>query len=314
MNRRAHPNFAERSDRRSFTLTELLVAIGIIAVIAAVTVVGIRQVSAEARLSSAVNSVTAALDSGRAMALKNNKPVLVVFRPRLTDNNNEQFVEAVLAEWTGESYPFAVGSTALVVDRFAPIPDIRPRDLPKGIKVAGPEYRTNADDTWLTQPHLPAIDQDTPTTAGNEAHGFLLGVMYDSDGTVVTGNSQSDSDYVFVDFNDDFEEALTGNDIDGDGDDGQQHHDSMAAPYNYDGNTPTNSAALTALFRLRWENDEPYVTSMPFLAVFDSREARDFYDTTGWNSFNARQSDLNDFINENADRIHFNRYTGVVLR
>ena len=82
--------------RRAFTLTELLVAIAIIGILAAITVVGIRAISKDAKLASGKNTVMAVLANARARAIKDNRIVLVAFRPRLV-GENKQIVEAVLA-------------------------------------------------------------------------------------------------------------------------------------------------------------------------------------------------------------------------
>ena len=89
--------------RFGFTLTELLVAIGIIAVLASITAIAVRAISKDARQASGVNAVTAALSNARALAMKNNELVLVVFRPRRATVNT-QYVEVVFCEWTGETY------------------------------------------------------------------------------------------------------------------------------------------------------------------------------------------------------------------
>ena len=67
-------------------------------------------------------------------------------------------------------------------------------------------------------------------------------------------------------------------------------------------------------------DDEPFVVIAPFLAVYDDDEARELGDTANWDDPQIYQQDLvglpNDpgYITENANRIHFNRYTGVVMR
>ena len=83
--------------RQAFTLTELLVVIGVIAVLATLTLISTKAISAGARVSSAVNTVTAALDNGRALAMRRNAVVLVAFRPRFDRNRTDQVVEVVTA-------------------------------------------------------------------------------------------------------------------------------------------------------------------------------------------------------------------------
>ncbi|MHC4989981.1 MAG: pilus assembly FimT family protein, partial [Planctomycetota bacterium] len=64
--------------RHAFTLTELLVAIGIIAVLGTLTIVGVRAIAKDARLSSAQNAISAALDNARGLAMKENTVVAAV--------------------------------------------------------------------------------------------------------------------------------------------------------------------------------------------------------------------------------------------
>ena len=110
-----------------------------------------------APLAIKANSVKAALDNARAMAMKNNTIVLVVFRPRLEGvHKQKQEVDIYTAKWTGESILNLNGAN--VVDRFVPIPPIVVRTIPAGIKIAAPFYGDNEDEVWITQSHLPAID------------------------------------------------------------------------------------------------------------------------------------------------------------
>ena len=73
-------------------------------------------------------------------------------------------------------------------------------------------------------------------------------------------------------------------------------------------------------FEQKFQGDEPFVDVIPFLAVFDDDEVREIYDTTQWlnppNSDAAqnRLDDLTEYITQKADRMHFNRYTGVVMK
>ena len=70
--------FVRRSNR-AFTLIELLVVMGILVVLAVLTGIGVSQISREARLSSGVNQVIAALGSARSYAIQNNTTVLLAF-------------------------------------------------------------------------------------------------------------------------------------------------------------------------------------------------------------------------------------------
>jgi type II secretory pathway pseudopilin PulG len=297
---------------RSFTLVELVVAMGVIVVIASLTLVAVRQVARNSRQASGVNAVMASLDNARALAMKENKIVLVVYRPRF-DGPNEMYVEAVLAEWTGQTAFITAGCAGFanptIVDRFVPVQNITPRRLPRGIKVASPLYGSGVDENlnptantqiWATQPNLPTINQEDGI---GEPPGALIGVMYGPDGATVSRNSQTDSHRIFVDFNNDFAQRLHGFD------------------YDYFGSTPPCNPNIH--FQQIYEVDEPMVEITPFLAVYDDDEARSLR-AGDWTDFNQYTRDLTGpfvqnlnniaYIDQRADRIHFNRYTGVAMK
>ncbi len=265
---------SSRTSGGGFTLIELLVAMGVIAVLAVLTLMSMRGIANDARMASATNTVKAALDNARALAMKKNTIVLVVFRPRLEGvHKQKQEVDVYTAKWTGESFLNLNGAN--VVDRFVPIPAIVVRTIPAGIKVAAPRYGADEDDVWNTQSHLPAID---PQAGAGEVRGKLIAVMYGPDGTTITRNSQSDSNQIFVDFNNDGLQLLNGD--------------------------PNDQAS---------EDDEPFLAMAPFLAVYDDDEARELK-TLDWS--NSAQGEANyqleltgqlGYITQFADRIHFNR-------
>jgi prepilin-type N-terminal cleavage/methylation domain-containing protein len=289
---------------RAFTLAELLVAMAIIAVLASVTVVSARGITKDAKLSSGVNAVAAALDNARAMAMKNNRIVLVAFRARF-DGRNEQVIEAVTAQWSGVSYPLDLNGDNIidtVVDRFTPISDVPPRELPKGIKIAAPLYGGDVDFAWTSSTDLPAVEFAV------EAAGVVIASMYAPDGTLITQNPTSDSTRVFVDFNNDGYQRQAGGDFSNYGSDFPDN-----ANYCYLGNDNWGSP-LVHYFCQANADDEPYLTMAPFLAVFDDDTAREQYDTTQWSDGQVRRDNLTFYISRSADRIHFNRYTGVVMR
>jgi len=301
--------------RGGFTLAELLVVIAIIAILSTTTLFAVGRMARDARLSTATNTLVATLDNARTLAIRENRSVLVVFRPRLVPGGNEQYVEIVTTVWSGESYiwppPPAGPVYRPVIDRFVPAGDVRPRALPVGIKVAAPRYYVGGNDaTWETQVHLPSA---TPGGGPGDRVGALLGVMFDARGRVVTKNSLSGtgSNQQWVDFNDDGLHRVRGVD--------------------YDYTNPSNfpSGAFGALFDQvansnlddNGEFDEPYVTTAVFLAVFDDDRAREFR-IENW-SLNGTGNLLNNYneligndgwITRNSDRLQFNRYTGVVMR
>ena len=296
--------------RGAFTLTELLVAIGIIAVLAALTALSIRGIAKDARMASSGNTLIAALDNARALAMKENRLVMVVFRPRW-DGPRHQYIELVTCTWAGESAR-NTNATTIVVDRFVPIPDAAVRRLSTGVKISGPRFgetgaSQNYDKVWVTQVHLPGIDK---ASGVGEFPGAMLAVMYGPDGATRTRNAQSCADRFFVDFNLDHRQRdrTTG---------------SSYIDYDYDPGG-TGSPSWNSYFEQDFEDDEPYITFAPFLAVFDDDEARELR-TSDWNteneyaelvgSYNPASPYYNrGFITDNSDRIHFNRYTGVAMK
>lgn len=317
MRRRVPPNPMRRAAHRAFTLTELLVVMGLIAVLALLTTIAVRGIARDARLSSAKNAVVAALDTARSQAMKHNAIVMVVFRPRLAGDGREMYVEAVTAKWTGDTVagtlPDCGGGSmpcgVHVVDRFVPVQGIAPRRLPVGIKVAGPRYLESTvdasgtlvdrDEFWATQVHLPAIDPASPLGPPSEVPGAMIAVMYAPDGTTITANAQSDSSRSFVDFNDD----------------GLQQDGLIGGAYDYSTSIPN-----CCYLEQRFEDDEPFLTFVPFLSVYDDDAARERRSTTWTNNaqgladYEAELIGPNGFITRFADPIHFNRYTGVVMQ
>ncbi len=284
---------------RAFTLTELLIVMGVIAVLSVLTLVSVQAIINDARLASATNVVTAALDNARALAMKNNRNVLMVFRPRL-EGGESVVVDIVACQWTGESYlNNPPQEFPLVVDRFVPIDGATVRSLPAGIKVAAPSYAIEQDDVWVTQSHLPA------TVLGREVPGVVFGVMFAPDGTSVTGNAQSDASLIWADFFVDLDTATP--------------NPMAAEPMMRLGNEAALPFFLLEApreFEQWFEDDEPFIVMAPFLAVYDDKEAR-VLKSGDWNVRADYEFDLtgpDGYISENANRVHFNRYTGVVMR
>lgn len=306
---RPHAKSPGRQSPGGFTLTELLIVMGVIATLSVLTLVSVKAIANDARMASATNTVVASLDNARSLAMKNNNLVMVVFKARL-DGSDGVVVDIVPCEWTGESYRNGVvGITPVqVIDRFRPIPDAPVRSLPRGIKVAAPRYALQGDEAWATQSNLPA------TEAGLEVAGVVLGVMYGPDGTTVSNNPQSDSDFLWVDFQ--FNPA-----------DGAQIRNNFLNMPNDD--LPPGAVNLNepTYFTQNFESDEPFVLMAPFLAVYDDDQARelktgDWSDTPAGRAVYQRDlvGDPSDpetfpgYITGNSTRIHFNRYTGVVMK
>ncbi|MCH7604090.1 MAG: hypothetical protein IIB54_15125, partial [Planctomycetes bacterium] len=71
------------------------------------------------------------------------------------------------------------------------------------------------------------------------------------------------------------------------------------------------------IFEHRLDDDEPVVMIAPYLAVFDDEQFREFSDPASWTDsggFDTYRKDLRRYLNQNANRIHFNSYTGVAMR
>ncbi len=288
------------STTRSFTLTELLVAMAVITVLAVVTLVSVRAVARDARLASATNTVMASLDNARALAMKHNQPVLVAFFPRV-EGVNESRVDVITAAWSGDSavadvsYPPAAFGLSRVFDRFRPLPEAPVRPLPRGIKVAGPSYVTGADASWLVMSEL-----TRPITM--EAPGEVLGVMYGPDGTMLMNNSATDADYFWIDLNGDGDLYM---DLNGDG----------ATDLKLSERIFTDTVIeAPELLLVTNAADEAAINLVPFLAVYDDEEARELYDTLTWTNPALRTLNLSTYITDRANRVHFNRYTGVAMR
>jgi prepilin-type N-terminal cleavage/methylation domain-containing protein len=283
--------------RRAFTLAELLVAMGVIAVVASVTVISVKGISQDARLASGKNAVTAALASARGRAIASNRITAVVFRPQF--DGLEQRVEIVIAEWNGDTtWVDVTGEGTKLLDRFVPVADVPARRLPKGIKVAAPDYAFDnaaGDFTWVVQSHLPAINQ---VTGLGEIAGRMVGVLFGPDGTTILRNPDSNATRAFVDFNVDRLQNVGGSEV--------------SYP-----TTLSSSQWFESFFDQVFEEDETFFTIAPFLSVYDDDEARDRR-TTDWTNAQDVYDELTGpntgYISLEADRLHFNRYTGVVMR
>jgi prepilin-type N-terminal cleavage/methylation domain-containing protein len=285
-----------RRPSRGFTLVELLMVMGVIGVLSTLTLVSIRAIARDARLSSATNTVMAALDNARALAMKRNQPVLVAFYPRVEGGQSR--VDIITAAWTGDSLVADVGtsgnSTSHVFDRFRPVSDVPIRSLPPRVKVAGPAYADDLDHEWLVMTEL---------TRPAEPLGQLVGVMYGPDGSTLLVNSANDSDFSWIDFNDSGDLEM---DLNSDG---------VVDPTDPADRVFTGPPVGPLLFfQLGHASDEVAINIVPFVAVFDETDARDRFGDDDWNVGSNRDDELTQYIVQYADRIHFNRYTGVAMR
>lgn len=324
----------------AFTLLELLVVMGILLILAVLTTISVGKITRDAKLANATNTIVASLGTARAIAVRDNTFVMVTFRiapdrrakalPR-----EPQVVQVVTARWTGESIQDSRAEAAgnefrnvndTYADRFLPVPGVPMRDLPAGVMVAGPAFGFVTDsatvagqnDRWWrslprfagTANYAVAPPTFTPDLTRTEL-GWAIGVLFGPDGRVlsrmpgqvlevVTASSGNQNAYVkaFVDYD--------GNGFPNRG------------TTNIYGSGPNN----LDYFVYDEPLDEPLVDWVPYLAVFNDAEARQLFDGNAWKGTGAaavggasnpskRVSDQTLFIEEQADRITFNRYTGV---
>lgn len=279
----------ERQWQRSFTLTELLVAMAVIAIITGITALGVRAIAQEAKLSNATNTVVAALDRGRAHAMSSGKATLVAFRPTLVGPNDSR-IQVVTAQFTGNLRPEPdVLFGQEIFGRMAPVPGIRSRVLPQGIMVAGPNYfrvsptYDDLDEVWLIPTDLARTSLE-----GGEPPGRSVGVLFASDGSVRLQLPDLDATMFWIDMDNNGIQTLY----------------------------PEGTTDVDEVFNMFAPDEETNIEPVRFLAVFDYSRAREELEflPEEWADWEDRSDAFTTFINENADRLHFNRYTGVVMR
>ncbi len=268
----------------------------VMAVLAGLSAIAYRGIAKDMQMSAAVNTVTAALDNARSIAIKNNRYVMTVFRPRLDDSGTTQYIELVLAQWTGDSASANNGGDNIwTYDRFVPVPKVNVRTIGGGVNVAGPGYGTGDDDQWWTCSYLPAP---------NEPKGALVGVLYSPEGRVVVRNAESGSDRIWVDYNRDWIQTIDGSTFINWAD-----AEVVTSPW-----TPEATPSIGAYFDVETQESEPFVSMTPILAVFNEEECRQLNNPTSWTSSDIRDVRYTEYIDANADRIQFNRYSGAVLK
>lgn len=337
------PHLARRARRRSFTLLELLAVIGIVLALSSLTAVSVSGVLRDANRSSATNTIVSLLGTARSVAVRDNAYVVVTFRiapDRQTRAipSDPQVVEVVVAKWTGEVVTDLNDDEDVYADRFVPVPGVPFRRLPPGILVAGPNFAQVTDTTvgandrfWLTPPRFegtvtaPAANGGLPGFVPDLSQtqlGWAFGVLFGPDGRMLSRNPEqvlevdnsgaggaADNAYVksFVDF---------------DGDGRPSKGTTAVPPYPPDAN-------------VQWAvydepSDEPVFDLVPYLAVFSDADARQVFPlaergpsvagswrgstiNTAASGGQRRRLDLSQFIDEQSDRIVFNRYSGVAV-
>ena len=215
-----------------------------------------------------------------------------------------------------------------------PVPGVPQRELPSGVYVAGPGFFRGAqssygasDRFWFTQPTFVGTANfavAVPTYAFNRTLsevGNNIGILFAPDGRMVSRLGEQVTEV-------DISPASAGS----------AAANAWAKPFvDFDGNgfasrgtsnfQPFPAGTNLNYFYYDEPIDEPFVDLVPYLAVFNMAEARDRFDTSAWRGPNVgglgdtvagnvatvpqRVLDLSKFIDEQSDRITFNRYTGV---
>ena len=330
--------------RLAFTLLELLVVMGILLVLAGLTAVSVGKVTRDAKLANATNTLVAALGNARAIAIRDNAFVMVTFRIAPDRRSKAvprepQVVQILTARWTGEvvtaetplpnpnTYGAEVMEDDVFADRFVPVPGVPTRDLPAGVMVAGPAFGfiTDAsvgqnDRFWRTLPRFAGTVVASTTPGGAPTFtpdltrtelGWGIGVLFGPEGRVLSRNPQQVLEVVTSDTGNQNAYVKSFVDLNGDG-------FPLRGTTNVYGSGPVN----VDYFIYDEPLDEPLVDYVPYLAVFNDVEARERFDAAAWRGTgagaiggngapSARVRDQSLFIDEQADRITFNRYTGV---
>lgn len=289
---------------RGFTLLELLVVMGLLILLAVLTGIGVNRLANEARLSSGVNQVLAALGNARAYAIKNNVTTMLAFMVRVNPDrlSEGEQVELVLAE-----YKEVIGVGNFTYEMFVPVPGLKSVELPEGIKVAGSisgsldvqavnnqlsGYGLSADTIWVSQPG--GSWRLVGGRPNSEESGRQISVIFGPDGTMATRNvmnagASGERVWPFIDLN--------GNRL-------MDRYDVVSGgnPW-YLSYTGYNDVG-----------DELDIFPCQFLAVYDDEEARKALGDDAWSGSGGdlqRIVDITRWVDEYGAPIHFNRYTGV---
>lgn len=295
---------------RAFTVIELLIVMGVIGILAVITVVGSRRLTSSSRLAAGTNAVTNMLGTTRAAAIRDAATTALVFRPVWDPTKRQipQRVEMVVVRSTGERVLFTssgTGDPGGWAERFLPVPDIAPVQLPEGIKVAGPMYDppgsvngVSVEQIFATQAELPVLFD-----ACGESFEFnrTIAVLFGPQGEFLTrppAGAITIDMKCYVDWN------RNGS-----------RPNPPADPQDVGlGNCASNN------FERYWLQDHPddecNMLFVPYLSVYDDRAAREVQ-RVPWTTDANMLNDLtgpNGYILQFGDRITFNRFSGIPER
>ena len=277
--------------RLGFTLVEMLVVMGVIAVLGLISALAVKRVSDDVKISGATNQMMSYLGEARAEAIRKRQCVLVTFRVKQL-SDSRQLTQVIAAGWSGR---FRNPVSDVWNEPYYPLTNIAPLDLPVGIKVAAPRSDFDQANRFITQPEL------ANNLSGARERGRSIGIMFGPDGTVLTRNPQAPAAgttyaSAYVDF------------------------DLVPGTTNYNQNVGTTSDGAR-FFVYDEYVDEPSIQYVQSLAIFSDQECRERYDTTQWRGTstsgnetsgeNLMRLQQSEFIESNASRVEFNRFTGV---
>ncbi len=292
--------------RAGFSLIELVVVMGVIGILALLTTIGARRLTAGSRLASASNAVTNALANVRAAAIKDGQPTGLVFRP-IWDPSKPQLpqrTELVAIRPSGDVFQFgAIGGQPSLAVRWIPLKGFPSIPLPEGLKVAGPNYDPppsssfplTPDTSFSTQPEL-------RITMGSCAESIefnrVVAVLFGADGqflTRVPGAATAEAK-CYVDWN------------------------GTTPPGATDPQEVSFGECASSTFERFWlqdhVDDECNLMFVPFISVYDDAAAR-ILKGTDWAVSQSMFNELtgpNGYIAQYGDRISFNRFTGLPER